>query len=265
MPLSVRSDLKIPPSGRVATRAVESISVKRFVLVTLLACLVALLSGWFLWISTSDRRTATLEVRTIPRGARVTVDGRPLEGHVLAGLTESEVEVVATLPGHQEMRQKVTLKAGELCLARLELTPSSGELAVKVSGPEHFNVKVGPDPERTYRDQTKLQLAPGRWRVEVSAEGYPTTHRWVEVPASGRAELALSLKREQVKPPPPPPAPTAPPPPRYTPVYVPEPVYYPPPRPVYDPPPPPRPIYRPPPPPPVPVEPDPEPAFTPIP
>lgn len=243
--------------------------MKRFVLVTFLACLLALLSGWFLWYSTSDRRTATLEVRTIPRGARVTVDGRPLEGQELTGLTGGEVEVAATLPGHKEMRQKVALKAGERSLARLELAPSSGELALKVSGPEHFKVKVGPDPERTYRDQTKLQLAPGRWRVEVSAEGYPATHKWVEVPASGRTELALSLKREQVEPPPPPPPPARPappPPPRYTPVYVPEPVYYPPPRPVYYPPPPPRPIYRPPPPPaPVPVEPDPEPAFTPIP
>lgn len=245
----------------------ESISVKRFVLVTFLVCLLALLSGWFLWHSTSYLRTATLEVRTIPRGARVTVDGQALESRELAGLLEGEAEVRATLPGYKEARQKLPLKAGERSLVQLELIPVGGELALKVSGPEHFKVKVGPDPERTYRDQTKLQLAPGRWRVEVSAEGYSATHKWVEVPASGRAELALSLKREQAEvppPPPPPPARPAPPPPRYTPVYVPEPVYYPPPRPVYYPPPPPRPIYRPP-PPPAPVVPDPEPAFTPIP
>ncbi len=234
--------------------------MKRFVVLFLLSLALAGLSGWLWWQVTADERTAVLEVRTIPRGATVVYEGRPVEGE-LAGLAPGEGEVVARLKGYKEAHRKTSLKKGERTLLSIELEPQPGEVALQVTGPSKYTVRVGPDPERKFTQKDKLKLAPGRWRVEVEADGYETRSKWVEVPSGGTSEVAMTLEGTHPEPvESPKPIPTAAPqpqpqsPPSYqatTPGYTPPP-YYPPPRPYTPPPPRPRPA-------------PPEPAFTPVP
>lgn len=256
--------------------------MKRFAVLFLLALSLASLSGWTWWKVTADGRTAALEVRTIPRGATVLYEGKTFTGSEMSGLQPGEGEVVVRLKGYKEAHRRVTLKRGERTLLPVELEPQPGEVALSVKGPKRYDVKVGPDPVREYTEKDKLQLAPGRWRVEVKADGYETRSRWVDVPSGGKSQLAITLESEGPEPvstptPKPEPRPAPPPPARQatTPVYTPPPppAYYPPPPPVYRPPvqrprpaPPPEPAFTPIPPiEPPPAAPPPEPEFTPIP
>ncbi|MEW6277351.1 MAG: hypothetical protein AB1758_01930 [Candidatus Eremiobacterota bacterium] len=244
---------------------------RSFLAATLVSLALLAGSAGLWWDTTLEDRLAGVEVRTVPRDARVSVGGQLAPHGVARFPTAREVEIVATHQGFREARARVRLSAGRTRLVHLELTPDRGKLALTVKGPKDYSVEVGPDPDKSYRNPDSLELEPGRYRVKVSATGYRGEERWVEVEPSKKAELAMNLQSD-APPPPPKPKPKPKPTPR-KPARPSAPAYQPP---AWEPPPyTPPPVYRPAPQPvftPVPVEPPappppsyPDPVFTPIP
>lgn len=196
---------------------------------------------------------ASLEVRSVPAGAEVWLDGKAVgqTNATVDALSGGTVEVEVRLPGYRVARQRVELERGKTALVVFSLEAQAVEVSLKVEGPERFKVEIGPSPVRKEESPKKLLLEPGVYDLTVTADDYKTRRKQLEVKAGKPASLKLALEERPAPTPEPTPrpvvvaAPAAPAyvppayvPPRYVP---PAPRYYPP-VPRYVPPPP---VYQP--------------------
>lgn len=92
---------------------------RRLTLLFLLLCLTSLQGA-----DAASRRKATLEVRSTPAGAQVTVDGgvRGVTPLTIRGLSAGRHELVITRAGYSPSRQEVTLRAGKRKLLKVRLS-----------------------------------------------------------------------------------------------------------------------------------------------
>lgn len=197
---------------------------------------------------------ASLEVRSVPSGAEVAVDGKLLgqTNFTEEGLAAGTVEVEVKKAGYQMARQRVQLERGKTALVVFSLEPQAVEVSLKVQGPSRYHVEIGPSPVRKEESPKKLLLAPGVYDLTVTSDDYKSQRRQLDVKAGQPASLKLALEEIPAPTPEPTPrpvvvaAPRPAPEPAYVPRYTPPPRYYepPPPRPRYVPPPPP-PVYQP--------------------
>jgi len=155
-----------------------------------------------------SRAVAALEVTTLPTGAQVTVDGRPVGTAPveLAPLAEGSHEVLAELPGFRAARAKVVARAGHREHLGLRLQAEPVRVRV-VTNAEEAVVQVDGRPR--CRPPCEVALAPGRpQRLRVRAPGYlsgdkellPRPGQFSEVriplrvdPAAGRLRVRRQL------------------------------------------------------------------------
>ncbi|MEO8552744.1 MAG: PEGA domain-containing protein, partial [Kofleriaceae bacterium] len=140
-----------------------------------------------------ERHAASLSVRSIPDGARVTIDNRP------AGTTPINV----TLPGgahrvvmdrgsdHEE--RQVTLEYGEPSDVVFTLSGTPGSLYVYGTPAGAYvavdNITVGSVP-------ATIQLPAGPHTVRISASGYGTYETGTVVEPNGTAKVEVRLNRD---------------------------------------------------------------------
>lgn len=137
---------------------------------------------------------AKLRVTTEPAGAEVFVDGRSV-GRAplfLGELAPGEVFVRATKDGFADGDKVVTVQAGKVTQVTLvlEKASTSGRLFVKPE-PADATVKVlniGP------KYQEGMELAAGRYHVEVTKSGFEPQRQWVDLAAGQDLEVRVALK-----------------------------------------------------------------------
>jgi hypothetical protein len=177
----------------------------------LLSTLVLGAAVWLWWTTGLAERQTALEVRTVPQGAEITLDGKAVgrSDLTLKDLVPGRVEVVARLTGHREVRREVRIEKGKTGLVALTLSPLPGTLVLKVQGPEEFLLASA---EETWETPRELHLEPGEHRFLVRAPGFREKSVRTRVQAGGRTTLAIALEKAPLPslPPAPPLTPPAP-------------------------------------------------------
>ncbi len=160
----------------------------------LLSTLLLGAAVWYWWITGQMGERTGLEIRTVPRGAEITVDGDPVgrSDLTLEDLQPGRVEVVARLTGYRETRLQIRIEEGEVGLAALNLEPLPGTLILEVQGPEEYLVASA---EETWETPRKLRLDPGEHRLRIQAPGYREVSIRTRVQAGGQSTLEIAMEK----------------------------------------------------------------------
>jgi formylglycine-generating enzyme required for sulfatase activity/serine/threonine protein kinase len=155
-------------------------------------------------IPTLERKGLRLE--SAPAGASVLVNGKPHETRtpvLLEKQPAGDYEVVFSLPGYAEQRQKASHRLGEDTIVRVTLKRLTGSLRVKVSpaGPARVSLLGGKDeapvPPQTAAADGVAQIAEvpvGPYTLRVERDGCDTDESPVEVKAGAPLEIARTLR-----------------------------------------------------------------------
>ena len=135
-------------------------------------------------------KPSRLTVRVEPAGARVTVDGAPLDGPAPAEVAPGTHQVVVSLAGYADERRTLEAREGnplELVAALTPLVP----IRVEPAGAELFL-----DGQRLALEGGHAAIPRGAHSLVARAPGY--RERRIEIPAERGAEyeLAVPLERE---------------------------------------------------------------------
>ena len=133
--------------------------------------------------STQPDRT-TLEVNANISGAAVLVDGREVGKTPLTGVHVSpgEHRISVEKEGYEPYSKRIRLEAGRSMSMHVHLireTPAKGRLFVDTE-PDDARVRILNIGPRFYQG---MELEPGRYHVEVSADGYEKKSLWVTLNA----------------------------------------------------------------------------------
>ena len=145
-----------------------------------------------------EKETGTLKVTSTPSGAALKIDGKP------AGTTPVQygnmelgsVTVLVDKDGFLKDTRSARIKAGRRTVVHfdLEREKSSGWLSVDTTPPSAKIrvLNINPPYERG------MELEAGRYHVEVSAPGYITEKRWVELAVGDDIAVQFSLQTKRV-------------------------------------------------------------------
>ena len=139
-----------------------------------------------------DRIPGRLVVRVEPEGAAVEVDGRAVSAPGPVELKRGAHAVVVRHDGYAPERIETVVKSGEETRLDSRLKPLPGSLAVlcDVTG---ARVVVNGTPVGTVPLAGPVQLAPGRYVVEVRAPGRERFAATVDVAPGAEVRLPVSL------------------------------------------------------------------------
>jgi hypothetical protein len=163
-------------------------------LTLLLSALLLGVAVWLWWKTGPAKQQTALEVRTVPQGAEITLDGKVVgrSDLTLNDLDSGQVKVVARLTGYREAQSEVRLDKGETGLVALTLSPLPGTLVLKVQGPEKFLLVSA---EKSWETPGELHLEPGEHRFLVRAPGFREKSVRTRVRAGERTTLAVALEK----------------------------------------------------------------------
>jgi tetratricopeptide (TPR) repeat protein len=140
---------------------------------------------------------ATLTLDIVPAGAVVEVDGRieaaDTLGHLVITLDPGEHRLLLSANGYVTRRERISLAAAQRQSLRFELAlppPSPSFISV------HSSVtaaRIEIDDRDVGRGIVEHELAPGRHRVEVSADGYVALQRSVALAPGQHVRLDAAL------------------------------------------------------------------------
>jgi len=137
----------------------------------------------------------TLSVSANITGARVLVDGRRVGETPLSDVEVSpgEHRIKVEREGYDPYRKRIRLERGRAMSLYVDLSearPRKGRLYVDTN-PEDATVKILNIPPAFYQG---MDLDPGRYNVEVSASGYKTKKRWVDLSAGEDESISVRLE-----------------------------------------------------------------------
>jgi formylglycine-generating enzyme required for sulfatase activity len=147
-----------------------------------------------------DGTHGTIKINTTPTGANVFVDGKaagktPVElGNMAPGNKTIRVEKDGYVPEEKE----TTIHKGRRSVVRFDLVQEvrKGWLTVSLS-PSDAQVKI---LNISPRYRKGMALDPGRYHVEVSADGYTTREEWVGLAAGDALDLVITLQKVPASP-----------------------------------------------------------------
>ena len=151
-------------------------------------------------IPASDvKAKAVLSVESNVTGARVFVDGRPVGTTPLSGVEVSEGEhrILVEKQGYDTYQKKARFEAGRTMSMYVDLSKKkllTGRLYVETD-PKSARVRILNIGPAFYQG---MDLEPGRYQVEISAEGYETEKQWVTLGAGEDKYLDINLKQASV-------------------------------------------------------------------
>lgn len=138
-------------------------------------------------------KTGKLKVTSHPSGAAISLNGEsagktPLQ---LGNLPAGSFHVQVGKSGYIGKRQQVTVKAGQLTVVDVDLVKErkSGTLTVRPM-PDNARVRII-NIKPLYKPG--MELKPGRYHVEVSADGFASNRQWVELSAGDDLLLDVAL------------------------------------------------------------------------
>ena len=136
--------------------------------------------------------SASIEVRSVPSGAEVLVEGKP------AGMTDSflsvpsgRVEIRVKKQGYRDASASIDVKEGKTPLVAFELEPQDGKLKVKSQEEGDFQVWLGPVQPRKL-DGKDAELAPGVYEVWGVRQGLSSLRKTVRIRSGATQEVALA-------------------------------------------------------------------------
>ncbi len=146
-------------------------------------------------------RKKTVRVKLISPGVRLTVKTQPRSAEVrILNYNESYIpgmlmppgkyQIQVSAPGYQTSKKWIRLvRTGSVSFSLKE-----ARFALKVATtPKNATVKIVEPKNIDYRRGRKLK--PGRYRIAVSAPGYETQHKWVQI-KDKQASVSVSLKKQ---------------------------------------------------------------------
>jgi len=134
-----------------------------------------------------------LAVQSIPEGAEVRVDGRPVgQTPLTAEVLETGSDLSLSLPGFKTWERRVSVKAGgEESYPPIELVVADGTIDISTD-PAGAHVRV--DGEFRGTAPLSVDISPLReHQVELFLEGYRKAVRTVRTEPEGRSSLAVDL------------------------------------------------------------------------
>lgn len=143
----------------------------------------------------------TVRVKLISPGVKLTVNTVPKSAEVkILNYKESYIpgmlmppgkyQVQVSAPGYQTSKKWIKLvKSGSF---KVSLKEARFSLKVATT-PKNATVKIVEPKNTDYKKGKKLK--PGRYRIAVSASGFETQHKWVEI-KDRDARLSVSLKKQ---------------------------------------------------------------------
>ncbi len=139
-------------------------------------------------------QTGTLDITTIPPGAAVFVDGKPISGTL--SMKPGPVEIEARMPGYQTAKTTVNLAAGTRLAVPLTLTPV---LALKLQVPSEARVAINSEEPAAVPDgQFFRDLPVGTYAVKVLTGRSGTITFAFEVRADGPAVITEPPRAQEV-------------------------------------------------------------------
>jgi len=146
-------------------------------------------------VPSAPSSNSTLEVNANVSGARVLVDGRAVGQTPLSDVVVSpgEHRIRVEKDGYEPYRKLARFEAGRTMSLYVDLRKESqetGRLFVDTK-PEDAKVKILNIKQKFYQG---MKLAPGKYHVEVSADGYMKKSLWVTLKAGEDKTLDIRLK-----------------------------------------------------------------------
>ncbi|MDM8550047.1 SUMF1/EgtB/PvdO family nonheme iron enzyme [Desulfobacterales bacterium HSG2] len=135
----------------------------------------------------------TLDVECSVSGARVLVDGGYVGTTDLSGVavTPGEHRILVEKEGYETYQRRISIEAGRSMSLFVELTPVKKKMRLYVdthpadAGIRILNIRP--------RFRQGIELDPGEYHLEISADGYETEKRWITTEAGRDRSLSIRL------------------------------------------------------------------------
>jgi len=152
-------------------------------------------SGATVSAPSSEVSHTTLSVSANITGARVLVDGKRVGETPLSYVEVSagDHRIRVEKQGYEPYRKRIRIERGRAMSLYVDLSearPRKGRLYVDTN-PEDATVKILNIAPAFYQG---MDLDPGRYNVEVSASGYKTKKRWVDLSAGEDESISIRLE-----------------------------------------------------------------------
>lgn len=148
------------------------------------------------------RSVGTLALSVVPADARVSVDGRAVEGGANRSLEVNPgTHVVrAEAPHHDPVLLEVSVARGARVRRAVQLATNRSPARLAVDVPEHPEARILVDGEPAGRGRARLSLDAGTHRVRVEAPDRLPLERALALDWNERASLSVAALRERPAP-----------------------------------------------------------------
>ena len=133
--------------------------------------------------------SATLRVITEPTTASVIIAGQRLQSGERIYLEPGLYDVIVEMEDHHRYREQVVLEPGMHMDRVISLDPLDAEIIINVD-PADAEISIG---ERIVESGSPVALSPGRYRVEISRDGYFPEKISVSLAPGQESALELTL------------------------------------------------------------------------
>ncbi|MDM8550055.1 SUMF1/EgtB/PvdO family nonheme iron enzyme [Desulfobacterales bacterium HSG2] len=137
----------------------------------------------------------SLDVECSVSGARVLVDGGYVGTTDLSGVavTPGEHGILVEKEGYETYQRRISIEAGRSMSLFVELTPVKKKMRLYVDTyPADAGIRILNIQPRFHQG---IELEPGEYHLEISADGYETERRWI---TAGAGDRNLSIRLNAV-------------------------------------------------------------------
>jgi formylglycine-generating enzyme required for sulfatase activity len=139
-------------------------------------------------------QTGALRIKTNPTSAEVYVNNayKGESPQDISGLNPGEIRIRVQKEGYKTVYQNTRITSGEINILSIILDPeiTTGSLRVQ---PEDARIRIMNIREPFYQG---IDLAPGKYHLEISKNGYETHSEWVQIIAGITNKFKIDLKKK---------------------------------------------------------------------
>jgi hypothetical protein len=143
-------------------------------------------------------RAPQIEVRTVPPGAEVLIDGKPvglsdsfldLPQSPPTGTVQAQIEIRVKKQGYEDARIRVDATLSQLPLVFLALKPKLSKLQLSPNSPKEVEVWSGPGTPVKLPKSREWTLEPGLYELWGIRDGLNSEHRLLHLKAGQSQEV----------------------------------------------------------------------------